>query len=397
MVLDPATLVVVACIMSLVLGALLLFSWLQDRRIEALRWWSAACLVAAAASVLFLAGGHEMRSIWREIGNGAFMLAYGLSYLAARRFNEQSAPWTALIAGMVIWLSAVWVFDVTFVQRVVLMSLLIGGYAIVTARELWNGPDRLVSQRAAAVVTALNGIYFLGRIFAGPGLLPSFSWMQGFSDAWVSMVGLVILLYAMIFGFLVMSMAKEKTDLFHRRAALIDPLTGVANRRAFMVRAESMLAEARQAGEPAAVIMFDLDHFKVVNDTHGHLAGDDVLTEFAAIAVDRLPRRSMLCRMGGEEFAAIVPGTDHVSALDIAERIRLDLCSGARKIPATVSAGVAMSSTSRESLADLLSMADEALYNAKKTGRNRVVAAMGSPGRAPASKPVQPQLDAALA
>jgi diguanylate cyclase (GGDEF)-like protein len=390
-------LVVVACIMSLVLGALLLFSWLQDRRIEALRWWSFACLVAASASLLFLAGGHEMRSVFRELANGAFMLAYGLSYGAARRFNGHPAPWTAILAGLGIWLSAVWLFEIGFVQRVVLMSLLISGYAVVTTRELWNGPDRLVSQRAAAVVTGLNGFYFFWRIFAGPGIMPSLGWMEGFNQAWVSMVGLVILLYAMIFGFLVMSMAKEKTDLEHRRAALIDPLTGVANRRAFMVRAETMLSVSRLAREPAAVIMFDLDHFKVVNDTHGHLAGDDVLVEFAAIAVSRLPRRAMLCRMGGEEFAAIVPGTDHVSALDVAECIRRDLCAEGRAVPATVSAGVAVSPASRESLPELLSIADEALYNAKKAGRNRVVAAMGSAGRAPASPAGRASLDAALA
>ena len=397
MVLDPATLIVVACIMSLVVGALLLFSWMQDRRIEALRWWSFACIVAALASLLFLAGGVEMRSLWREVANACFLFSYGLSLGAARKFSGRSVPWAAVLGGPVVWLGAIWLFDLDFVQRIVLVSLLVAAYGAVTAHDLWTGPDHLMSQRAAAVVTALNGFYFFCRIFAGPGVLPSFGWMTGFDTAWVSMVGLVILLYVMVFGFLVMSMAKEKTDLEHRRAALIDPLTGVANRRAFMVAAEAMLADSRQAGQPAAVIMFDLDHFKVVNDTHGHLVGDDVLTEFAAIAVNRLPRRAMLCRMGGEEFAAIVPGTDHISALDIAERIRLDLCCDERPIPATVSAGVSVSAASNETLAQLLSSADEALYRAKKAGRNRVVAISGSAERVAVSKPGVITLDPALA
>ncbi|MDO9488259.1 MAG: GGDEF domain-containing protein [Sphingomonadaceae bacterium] len=397
MMLDPATLIVVAVIMSMVISALLFFSWLQDRRIDALRWWSATCLLAAIAAIMFLLGGTETRSMGREVGNAFFVLSYGLSYAAARRFNERSVPWSAVLAGVPIWLATAWAFDVGFLERVVVISLLVVGYGWFTARELWNGPDRLISQRAAAVITALNAIYFASRIFTGPGLLPSAEWVTVFDGAWVSVVGLVMLLYVMTFGFMIMSMSKEKTDLEHRRQALIDPLTGVANRRAFMIQAEKLLAESRQAGQPAAVMMFDLDHFKAVNDTHGHLVGDGVLTEFATIAVTRLPRRAMLCRMGGEEFAAIVPGTDHVTAIDLAELIRTDLASENRLVPTTVSAGVAISVASDESLAELLSTADDALYRAKKAGRNRVVACNGSADRPVASPAAGARLDPALA
>lgn len=378
MILDPATLIVVATIMSVIVAALLFFSWLQDRRIDALRWWSATCLVAAIAAVLFLKGATEIRSPSRELANAFFILGYGLSYSAARRFNGKSIAWTAMLAGVPIWLVAVWVFDVGFVPRVVIVSTVVVIYGWATARELWDGPDRLVSQRAAALITALNAAYFASRVFTGHGLLPTLGWMAALDSAWVSMIGLVLLLYVTTFGFMIMSMAKEKTDLEHRRAALIDPLTGVANRRAFMIEAEKLLVEARQASQPTAVVMFDLDHFKSVNDTYGHLAGDEVLTDFAAIAVARLPRRSMFCRMGGEEFAAVLPGTDHLTAMEIAEYIRLDLSDSRRSVTTTVSAGVAISSASEADLALLLSSADDALYRAKKSGRNRVIATSGA-------------------
>ena len=99
MILDPATLIVVAVIMSLVIAALLFFSWLQDRRVDALRWWSATCLLAAIAAIMFLLGGTETRSMGREVGNAVFVLSDGLSYAAARRFNERSVRWGGVLAG----------------------------------------------------------------------------------------------------------------------------------------------------------------------------------------------------------------------------------------------------------------------------------------------------------
>ena len=394
MTLDPATLVVVACIMSLVVGGLLFFSWLQDRRIDALAWWSATCTIAAGASLLFLLGGTEMHSPGRVLANAFFALGYSVSYAAARRFNDRSVSWVAVAAGPLLWLIAVWGFEITFVERVVMMSLMAAGYGLVTAHELWNGPDRLVSQRAAAVVTALNALYFLSRIVMGPGVSPSFSWTANFGatfdQAWVSMVGLVILLYVMMFGFLIMSMAKEKTDLEHRRAALIDPLTGVANRRGFLAAATRRLDDCARRDEQVAVLLFDLDLFKTINDRFGHQSGDEILMDFCAAAGAALPPDSLFGRLGGEEFAAMVSGEPALSALDLAERIRAGFAQGnrlaGRDSPPTVSVGVA-NGGGRTLMETLLAGADGALYRAKAAGRDRVAAAEGSADRAAASNP----------
>lgn len=397
MTLDPATLVVVACIMSLVVGGLLFFSWIQDRRNDALAWWSATCTIAAAASLLFLLGGTEMRSLARELGNALFALAYGLSYGAARRFNDRTVPWVPVAAGPLLWLIIVWGTDVSFVPRVAMMSLMAAGYGAATAYELWNGPDRLISQRAAAVVTALNALYFLSRILMGPGIASSSDWVANFGaefdQAWVSMVGLVILLYVMIFGFLIMSMAKEKTDLEHRRAAHIDPLTGVANRRGFMATATKRLEDCARHDEPVAVLLFDLDHFKTINDRFGHQTGDEILADFCAAAVAALPPGSLLGRMGGEEFAAVISGPPALAAIDFADQVRAGFarqnCLAAHDGPPTVSVGVAIGGAVVEAL---LAEADRALYRAKEAGRDRVVAADGSTDRALASGRVLPAL-----
>lgn len=404
MTLDPATLVVVACIMSLVVGGLLFFSWMQDRRIDALAWWSATCTIAAAASLLFLLGGTEMRSLARELGNALFALAYGLSYAAARRFNDRTVPWVPVAAGPLLWLIAVWGPDISFVQRVAMMSLMAAGYGFMTAYELWNGPDRLVSQRAAAVVTALHALYFLSRLIMGPGLAPSCDWTAnfgaGFDQAWVSMVGLVILLYVMMFGFLIMSMAKEKTDLEHKRAALIDPLTGVANRRGFMAAAHKRLDDCARHDEPVAVLLFDLDHFKTINDRFGHQTGDEVLVDFCTAAGAALPPDSLFGRMGGEEFAAVVSGIPALTVIDFADGVRTGFAQGNRLVgqgaSPTVSVGVAVGGA-RALIETLLADADRALYRAKEAGRDRVVAAEGSADRATAFNLPPPALRPALA
>ncbi len=161
--------------------------------------------------------------------------------------------------------------------------------------------------------------------------------------------------------------------------ATTDALTGLANRRAFMARLESELEQVAQGGAPGMVIMLDLDHFKRVNDTYGHAAGDKVLVHLAQMLGGKALRQGDLAgRLGGEEFAVLLPRTRADEAAAIAERLRLALedsridSGEGRVITITLSAGIAaLADTSEESLA----RADAALYQAKTSGRNRVVVA----------------------
>lgn len=159
--------------------------------------------------------------------------------------------------------------------------------------------------------------------------------------------------------------------------AHLDPLTGLANRRAFRDGARLKLAESQTAHRPCAMVSLDIDHFKRVNDNYGHGAGDTVLRRIADIIKAPLrPNTDMAARVGGEEFAIILPDTDAESAIAFAEKLRKRIeqtivVIGENEISPTVSLGIAMNRKSSD-LDELLERSDRALYTAKRTGRNKV-------------------------
>jgi diguanylate cyclase (GGDEF)-like protein len=159
--------------------------------------------------------------------------------------------------------------------------------------------------------------------------------------------------------------------------AHLDPLTSLPNRRAFRDSAMLKLAEAQTAHRPCAIITIDIDHFKRVNDVHGHSAGDVVLRRIADIIRAPLrPNIDLIARMGGEEFTVLLPDTDMESATAFAEKLRKRVeqtvvVVGENEIQPTISLGIAMNRKSSD-LEDLLERADRALYTAKRTGRNKV-------------------------
>lgn len=161
------------------------------------------------------------------------------------------------------------------------------------------------------------------------------------------------------------------------RLATTDPLTGLPNRRHFMEQLEYELARIKRFGKPACLLMLDLDHFKRVNDTYGHAAGDAVLRHFALLAQNSLREIDLIGRLGGEEFGVLLPGTDMAGALELAERLRLAVAAAPVQveedaIPVTVSVGVAEFLSADPHPDDILARADMALYKAKESGRNRV-------------------------
>ncbi len=178
-----------------------------------------------------------------------------------------------------------------------------------------------------------------------------------------------------------MSLRNALTHQEVEQLAAIDALTGLYNRRLGLQRLEEEFARAERARSPLSVVLFDVDHFKQVNDTHGHLAGDRVLRTMADTVTAIVREGDTVVRLGGEEFLAILPGASLVDAHDIAERMR-HACAeavvphGAIPISVTVSFGVAGSPhPGIATTAHLISRADEAMYAAKRAGRNRVVVA----------------------
>ncbi len=155
------------------------------------------------------------------------------------------------------------------------------------------------------------------------------------------------------------------------------------------------VTRAARAQTPLAVAMADIDHFKAVNDTHGHLAGDAVLAAVAAAMRDLLRDCDLCGRFGGEEFSLLLPHTTAAQALEITERIRQGISQlaiprdGTAAIRVTISIGVAVPGQARRTLDDLLAAADHALYQAKRRGRDRVVIYADTRVPAQASQPLQ--------
>ncbi len=164
------------------------------------------------------------------------------------------------------------------------------------------------------------------------------------------------------------------------RLATYDALTGILNRRAFLADAQAQVQAATASAAPICVLMFDLDRFKQVNDRYGHAAGDSTLTYFAQLCKKVVPESNLFGRLGGEEFALLLPNTELTEAIAIGERTRIHcpettLTNGDATFTVTVSIGVAQRTTADQPLEQLLERADQQLYRAKRQGGNLVCAA----------------------
>ncbi|MCP4444688.1 MAG: GGDEF domain-containing protein [Myxococcales bacterium] len=162
------------------------------------------------------------------------------------------------------------------------------------------------------------------------------------------------------------------------RLTTVDGLTQIFNKRYFVETLEREIGRAQRYRRQLSLIMFDIDHFKGINDTHGHLAGDHILRQLAATVKTRIRREDILARYGGEEFAIVLPEIDSANAVVFAEKVRVLLertafeFEGVR-IPLTVSIGVACLTPELQAPDELVKLADEKLYIAKERGRNQVV------------------------
>jgi diguanylate cyclase (GGDEF)-like protein len=405
MSLDVNTLFLVTIYVEAILGLLLLFAWVQNTSIHAVAWWGFAHLIRAGSVMLFGMYGSVPDLISIDLANALLFTAFAVTWTGARVFDGRPVEPVYLVTGAVLWLLVcrLPVVAESLDARILLASGIITSYTWLTAYEFWRGrSEALVSRWPAIFMLFAHGALFLLRT---PliSALPASPGNKVYDSVWLTVISFEALLFTISIAFILLAMAKERTELRHRTAAMMDPLTGIPNRRAFLQDAAALAKRHAGNPRPAAVALIDLDHFKSINDRFGHAIGDRVLELFAETAQKSLRASDLLGRLGGEEFAAVIYDTAEDKAMATAERIRVAFEQATKtveghEVGATMSVGLVYCQAPLLDVPGLLAQADQALYFAKERGRNRVeIATLGLMLERRDGRPTQPTADTAAA
>jgi diguanylate cyclase (GGDEF)-like protein len=381
MSLDSSTLYLVATLVAAMLGGMLLFFGRQEK-LAALNWWGCAYLLGAASVALWTLAGSILGEMLSLAVNAVGFVACAMVWNAARVFHGRRPSWFGMVAGALLWTATILVLPVEAASlRMTIGAAIVAIYAMLTAHELWSDRRRSMQRRwPTIVVPLLHGFALMLPVLIGD-LVHGHSSDFG-ASVWATAFAIELVLYAVGTVFVIFMLVSERTVTAHKVAASCDPLTGLFNRRGFSEATGRMIEREAKAGRPITVMIFDIDHFKSINDRFGHPAGDEVLKLFASVITHTLRITDLCGRIGGEEFAAMLPCTLD-EAMQAAERVRETFATcgievDQAPVATTVSIGVAGGPSGTE-LDVLLAAADTALYQAKRGGRNRVQAAEETP------------------
>ena len=343
--------------------------------------WATAMLLETLTWTLIAARGTIPDAFSIIIANGLKAASHALILAAICEFQQRSLPrWLYFTpVALTLIMGVILIDDIH--GRFVWGSLIYAFQMALIARTLMSDPEtragrawRLLFGGVAAIMLVLGLRAAVGlfgqdelaqpQLTQAPQLIQIISFIAVMSTALLGTIGFVL-------------MIKERTDREIMHLAMTDSLTQIPNRRALMELASQALA--RRNGQPLALLMIDVDHFKRINDAHGHLTGDFVLREIASSLLGRLRRQDIIGRYGGEEFCVIAPDTTPEGAYTLAHSLRETIASTLMKtehgdLSVSVSIGISLcNSTPVRAIKDVLEEADSALYTAKQDGRNRVV------------------------
>src|SRR5579863_3412636 len=377
MSLDTSTLYTVAALIAALLGSMLLFFGFQEK-MAALKWWGSAYLVGAASVALWTLAAPLLGDMFALALNAVGFVTCGMVWNAARLFHGRKPIYPGLAIGALVWVATAMTLPPNaMAMRMTIGASIVAVYAALTAAELWSERRRALQRRWPSVaVPVLHGFVLMLPILLGDLLHPSDRAFDG--SIWTTVFGIELVLYAVGTVFLIFMLVSERAVTAHKTAASTDPLTGMFNRRGFSEACARVIERESLAGRPVTAMIFDIDHFKSINDRFGHPAGDEILKLFAAVVVNNLRISDLSGRVGGEEFAALLPCPLEEGVI-VAERVREAFATSGivcdeGPVDTTVSIGVAGGPAGTE-LEVLLAAADTALYQAKRGGRNRVEAA----------------------
>jgi len=374
MSLDTSTLYLVASMVAAMLGAMLLFFGKQEN-IPALKWWGTAYLLGAVSVALWTLASGSLGEMLSLALNAVGFVACGMVWNASRVFHGRKPNLPGLVLGALAWIAAVLSMPPeASAMRMTIGAGIVALYAALTAAELWSERRKSLQRRwPAIVVPVMHGFVLMLPILLGDLFHPHDDKFYG--SIWVTVFSIELILYAVGTVFVIFMLVSERTVTAHKKAASMDPLTGILNRRGFAEASARVIEREANAGRPVTVLIFDIDHFKSINDRFGHPAGDEILKLFAALVVNSLRISDLSGRIGGEEFAALLPCSLEEGVV-AAERVReafegSGIMDETGPVDTTVSIGVAGGPAGTE-LEVLLAAADTALYQAKRGGRNRV-------------------------
>ena len=290
-----------------------------------------------------------------------------------RRLPRNLWPWAGIIYGGIVWTTIIQphIGISTAIIPAVAALTLFGSAAMIVGHRVATRP----AEWAAAVVMVLFGFAQLAA--AAVGLMQGAAGDPTYRDLYLHFNFLTLPAgYTGVAMFVIFMLASDILEEM-KEVAVRDQLTGLLNRRGFNEQAAKAYSIARRARHPVSVIMTDIDRFKFINDEFGHAAGDNALCHFARILAVGRRAEDVLARVGGEEFAIVLPGTGLESALKIADGLCALIETSPIKfdgntLPMTASFGVATLSNNDTCLSDVVLRADRALYRSKRSGRNRV-------------------------
>ena len=389
MVLDPFTLLVLTSAMAAASALYLAAEWGSVRE-RSLLLWSAGFAIITVGCVLALlrSRGYVLFGIW--LPNGMLIAAHWMFLAGVAEFMRIRLPrsWWLLA---VVWLAMLLLPDGPWWSTAMLgvQSLLIAGITLRAGLLLRpHGGALGVGAAQLRFVLLAHGLFYLAKAVSAVALdafvnLPSFH-------------GTVILISLVegVMAIMLLAMSMTGTER-HRREERIaqlaarDPLTALDNRRALYLRAPQLLEQASPAS-PGALLLIDIDHFKQVNDLHGHDAGDRLLVMLSDLVRSVLPRGALAARLGGDEFVIMLPSACGTTAQALGQSLREAFAQQARAMfatpePVSLSIGVAWFDQPGLDLSHWLKQADEALYASKRKGRDRMemvpFSAAGQPHR----------------
>jgi diguanylate cyclase (GGDEF)-like protein len=383
MSLDPRTLLF-SLILTYGLSMLGMFVAASSRKSskpDGMRKWAVAMFLESLTWGLIAARGRIPDFFSVVVANGLLSAAFALILAAVYEFQQRRLPRWQYLVPIILTLLMATILQEHIRSRFVWDGLVYGFQIALIGRALISDTN---TRAGSAWRLLFGGIAILMLVLAmraGFALFGHSDLAQPQNTLTLQPIQLIAFIAAMStallgsFGFLLL--VKERTDRDIMHLAMTDSLTQIPNRRALTEYAERSLA--RRTGLPMALLMIDADHFKQINDTHGHQVGDEVLCKLASLLTARLRGHDLLGRFGGEEFMVIAPETGTEGALSLAESLRRIIDStpfttAKGLIPISVSIGISnCAATAKRELKDMLAEADAALYDAKHTGRNKVV------------------------